>query len=202
MNFPCTGVILAGGMNTRFSGKDKALVRLGEKRIIDYIYDVFSELFDEIILVSNHPLQFLDLDVLIVKDLFALRSSLTGIHTGLFYASRPNAFFTACDTPFLKREVIETVLNKIDPDVEAIIPELSVGLEPLCAVYARKSLPRIERQLAKNSFKIQLAFKKSRIKTVSEKHFRKNDPELMSFFNINSPEDLDRANRLLENLKP
>ena len=104
MTHPCTGVILSGGLNTRFNGQNKALVRVGQKRILDRLYDVFSDLFDEIILVTNQPLQFLDWDLTIVTDIFSARSSLTGIHAGLFYMKNPFAFFSACDTPFLKKE--------------------------------------------------------------------------------------------------
>jgi molybdopterin-guanine dinucleotide biosynthesis protein A len=84
-------------------------------RIIDRLVEVFSTLFDEIIIVTNQPLDFLEWNALIVTDIFPARSSLTGIHTGLFYAGHPFAFFSACDTPFLKRAVVETVLKQIGP---------------------------------------------------------------------------------------
>lgn len=193
MKYSCTGVILAGGMNTRFSGKDKALLRVGGRRILDYILDIFNDFFDEIILVTNKPTPYLKWDIHIVTDLFPIRSSLTGIHAGLFYASHPHAFFTACDTPFLKKELIETILKKIDPSADAFIPEISAGLEPLCAVYAKKCLSRIEQHLAQDKLKIQRVFKNGRIKKIPEKTLRKNDPDLVSFFNINTPEDLQKA---------
>jgi molybdopterin-guanine dinucleotide biosynthesis protein A len=196
MKHPCTGVILAGGRNTRFSGRDKALVRVGEKRIIDYIFSVFKSLFEEIIIVTNQPLQYLEWDALIVTDIYPIRSSLTGIHAGLFYASTPYAFFTACDTPFIKKELIETVIARIEPGMEAIIPEISVGLEPLCAVYARSSLKRIEQHLAEDKLKIQWVFKKDRIKKISEAEILDKDPQLLSFFNVNSPRELEKAELL------
>ncbi|MEZ4551609.1 MAG: NTP transferase domain-containing protein [Desulfobacterales bacterium] len=96
----CTGVILAGRLNTRFSGKNKAFIRFGDHRVIDHIYAVFRSVFDEIILVTNQPAAYLGFDLTIVTDIFAARSSLTGIHTGLFYARTPFIFVTACDTPF------------------------------------------------------------------------------------------------------
>ena len=197
MKYSCTGVILAGGMNTRFSGKDKALIRVGGRRILDCILDIFNDFFDEIILVTNNPTPYLKWDLHIVADLFPIRSSLTGIHAGLFYASHPHAFFTACDTPFLKKERIETILKKIDSSADAFIPEISVGLEPLCAVYAKKCLSRIEQHLAQDKLKIQRVFKNGRIKKIPEKTLRKSDPDLVSFFNINTPEDLQKAEALI-----
>ncbi|MDH3885280.1 MAG: NTP transferase domain-containing protein, partial [Desulfobacterales bacterium] len=85
MKFPCTGVILSGGLSTRYDGTEKALLQVGGVRILDRIYDIYSELFEEIILVTNSPQNFLEWDLLIVSDLFPIRSSLTGIHAGLFY---------------------------------------------------------------------------------------------------------------------
>ena len=196
MKSPCSGVILAGGLNTRFSGQDKALISVGRRRILDRIYEVFIQLFDEIFLVTNSPVRYLEWDLNIVSDLYPVRSSLTGIHAGLFYASNPHVFFAACDTPFLKKELIGVIIDRIEPGCDAIIPEISVGLEPLCAVYAKQCLKRIEQHLAQEKLKIQWVFKKNRIKKIPERILRERDPELISFININSPEDLEKAEAL------
>ena len=198
MKPPCSGAILAGGMNTRFSGRDKALVSVGRRRILDRIYDVFIELFDEIFLITNNPVRYLEWDITIVSDLFPVRSSLTGIHAGLFYASNPHVFFTACDTPFIKKELIEAIIKHIEPGYDASMPEISASLEPLYAVYAKQCLQRIEQNLAREKLKIQSVFKKNRIKKIPEKILRERDPKLISFININSPEDLDKAEGLCE----
>ena len=196
MKPPCSGVILAGGLNTRFSGQDKALITVGGKRILERIYQVFRELFDEIFLVTNHPVRYLQWDLNIVSDLYQIRSSLTGIHAGLFYASNPYVFFAACDTPFIQKELIREIFDRIEPGYDAIIPEISAGLEPLCAVYAKRTLSRIEAHIAQDKLKIQWVFKKNRIKKLPESLLRLKDPELRSFFNINTPDDLAKAEKL------
>ena len=157
MKHSCSGVILAGGLSTRYRGENKAFLRVGGMRILDRLFAVYTEIFDEIILVTNHPMEFLEWDALIVSDIFSVRSSLTGIHAGLFYASHPFAFFSACDAPFLKKEIIETVLEHIDPAADLVVPEVSAGLEPLCAAYSRRCLKPAEDHLRVNKFKIQLA---------------------------------------------
>ncbi len=196
MTLPCTGVILSGGLAKRFDGREKAFLRIGEERILDKIYCVFKELFDEIIIVTNSPHQFVAWDLDIVTDLFDIRSSLTGIHAGLFYASNPYVFFSACDAPFLKREIVETVLDGIDGGIDIVIPETSAGREPLCAAYSRRCLNIAEQHLRQQKLKIQLAFRKCRIKTISGKKLRQKDPDLISFFNINTPEDLELAQEM------
>ena len=193
MNSSVTGIILAGGQNTRFSGTNKALIRVDGKCILDRIYDVFSDLFEEIILVTNDPIQYLEWNLNIVTDLFPIRSSLTGIHTGLFYMTTPYAFFAACDTPFLKKGLVQTILNHIESGVDIVIPETSKGFEPLCSVYSKKCLKPIEQQLVKQELKIRHVFQKVRIRKLPETILRQNDPNLVSFYNINTHDDLARA---------
>lgn len=195
----CTGVILAGGQNSRFSGTNKTLFKIGKKRILDHILEVFREIFNEIILVTNDPLQYIEWDLNIVTDIFTIRSSLTGLHAGLFYTTTPYAFFAACDTPFLKKELILSMLTKTEKRVDVVIPETSKGLEPLFAIYSEKCLRIIEQQLYKNEFKIRQFFQKVRVKKIPEPELRQNDPDLTSFFNVNTPEDLAIAKQMAEN---
>ncbi|MBW2434598.1 MAG: molybdenum cofactor guanylyltransferase [Deltaproteobacteria bacterium] len=198
--FLCTGVILSGGLAHRYDGTEKALLRVGGERILDRLYGIYRQLFDEIILVTNNPEKFLEWDLLIVSDLFPIRSSLTGIHAGLFYMSNPYGFFSACDTPFLKKEMIETVITKIEAQIDIVMPETSDGFEPLCAVYSKRCFEAAQNHLERKKLKITKTFRKSRIKTISEKALRKIDPELRSFFNINTPEDLVRAEEMVNSL--
>jgi len=195
---PCTGVILSGGLASRYDGTEKALLRVGGTRLLDRIYAIYTKLFEEIILVTNTPQKFLEWDLLIVPDLYPIRSSLTGIHAGLFFMTNPFAFISACDTPFLKKEVVETVIAKIEPEIDIVMPETSAGLEPLCAAYSKRCLEPAQQHLEQEKLKIIKTFRKSRIKTISEKVLRKKDPDLLSFFNINAPDDLKRAEEMVK----
>ena len=204
MMYPFTGVILAGGQSKRFAGRNKAVIKVGGLRILDRIFRVFNDLFEEVILVTNSPLLYLEWNAIIVSDLFPVRSALTGIHAGLFFASYPHAFFSACDTPFVKKELIESIISCIEPKLDIVVPETSAGLEPLCAAYSKKRIPVIEKHLEKNKLKIQNIFKGARIRKIPESRLLERDPNLSSFFNINTPLDLDRARELekIERLNP
>jgi molybdopterin-guanine dinucleotide biosynthesis protein A len=197
MSIACTGVILAGGENSRFSGKNKALMKIGGERILDRIFEVMSGVFDDIILVTNDPGQYLEWDATIVTDLLPVRSSLTGIHTGLFYARTDYAFFTASDAPFLKKEMIAAVVDGISQDIDIVMPETDQGREPLCAVYSRNCLEAARHNIETGRLKIMRTFRKKNIKIISEKASRKADPRLLSFFNINTPEDLQMAETIV-----
>lgn len=197
MTFPVTGVILAGGRSTRFAGKNKALLRVGGRRIIDRIYRVFRPIFEEIIVVANDPRPYLAWDVKIVTDLFDIRSSLTGIHAGLFHAAHSHAFFSACDTPFLQPALVGALVERIRPGLDVIIPETAAGMEPLCAVYARRALPAIEKKLESGRVKIQFFFNRVQVETVPESDVRRVDPGCISFINVNTAEELATAEAMI-----
>jgi molybdopterin-guanine dinucleotide biosynthesis protein A len=194
----CTGIILAGGLSSRFSGKNKALADVGGKPIFAYIYDLFNHLFNEIILVTNDPGPYLGWNLTIVTDIYPIRSSMTGVHAGLFYASNPHSFVAACDTPFLKKELVTTLLECVDRKTDLVLPQTSAGFEPLCAVYSKNCLKPIERCLEEGKLKIQRCLQHVRIKKISEDRLREADPDLVSFFNINTPDDLIRAQQLIK----
>jgi molybdopterin-guanine dinucleotide biosynthesis protein A len=193
MKYPISGIILAGGENKRFGGREKAFITVHGQCILDHIYGLFRDLFEEIILVTNNPRLYLNWDVNIVTDVFTLRSSLTGIHAGLFYAAQPHAFITACDTPFLNIALVRNLLDSAAPELDLVIPYTDAGYEPLCAVYSKRCLPPIELQLRRQELKIENIFNKIRMKKILAPALRRSDPDLRSFFNINTPEDLERA---------
>lgn len=196
MPHPCTGVILSGGLSTRLHGKNKAFISVGGMRILDRLYRIFSDLFNEIILVTNDPGQFVKWDLTIVTDIFQVRSSLTGIHAGLFYMKNSFGFFTACDIPFLNKDLVAILIENIEANKDIIMPETAAGLEPLCAIYSKRCLNTAEHYIKQNKFKIQRALEKHRWKIIPESELRAKDPELLSFFNINTPEDLAQAEQM------
>jgi molybdopterin-guanine dinucleotide biosynthesis protein A len=199
MKYPCAGIILAGGLNRRMKGQNKALLSVGDQPIMERQIDLFQDLFEQVIVVSNHPLELISWEVTLVSDLFPVRSSLTGIHAGLFYTRLPQAFITACDMPFLKREMIEVLLKGLDPKRDVIVPVTSDGFQPLCAAYSRRCLKPIEKQLIKGEMKISKLFSKLRVKKIPEDILRSVDPDLISFFNINTQEDLTLSQNLIPN---
>ena len=93
--------------------------------------------------------------------------------------------------------MVETVIGKIEARIDIVIPETSAGFEPLCAVYSKRCLSAAQHHLEQEKLKVIKAFRKSRIKTISEKILREIDPDLRSFFNINKPEDLKTAEKML-----
>jgi len=189
----CTGVILAGGQNSRMLRQNKAFMSVGNERIIDRLLRIYKELFDEVIVVTNSPQEYLDLDVKIITDIYKKECALAGLHAGLFHASNPWIFVAPCDMPFLSAKMIHAVTGCIKPNYTVVIPKTKNGLEALCAAYSKKNLAKIEKNLLTDKYKIQLFFKEKLTRKISEKILREADPDLKSFFNVNTPEDFSFA---------
>ena len=188
--YPLTGIILAGGKNTRM-GTNKAFITVYGQRIIDRTADLFNALFRQVILVTNAPLEYSLLDIEIAADLMQESSPLTGIYTGLFYSSSPYCFVAGCDMPLINRSVLEYMIS-LYPHHDVIIPLLEDGYHPLHAIYSKRSMKPMEDLLRAGKFKITDVFSRVRLCEVTAHEVRPLDPGLRSFFNINTPEDLNR----------
>lgn len=197
-----TGVILAGGKNSRI-GLNKAFLEIGGKRIIDRTVEIYKKIFDEILIITNTPedYQYLtesvilseakNLKLKIYTDLIPNRGSLGGIYTGLHYAKSNYAFFSACDMPFLNKEVIRHIIKGVK-DYDIIVPYFKHRLHPLHAVYSKKCLPMIKEMVEKNRLKIKDLFLKPKglkVKRITDIP----ETRLPAFFNINTKENYKQA---------
>lgn len=196
MKLDCTGVILAGGKNSRLPGKKKTFRRIGDATMLERLATLFSKLFDETIIVVNDPKDFAGLDMTVVTDIIPSRCVLAGLHAGLFYASNRHSYVTACDIPFASETVIRHLAGRIQPSTHVVIPRTQEGVEPLSAIYSKACIPLIEENLKNNIFMIKKFFKPKRVMEVPLSVLRKLDPDLRFKFNVNTPEDLEQANRL------
>ncbi|NWF55405.1 MAG: molybdenum cofactor guanylyltransferase [Syntrophaceae bacterium] len=190
-----TGIILAGGKNLRM-GQNKAFLEVQGERIIDRIKRTFVGLFEEVLLVTNSPCDYLDLGLRTVTDLYREGGALGGIFSGLFHSSFPHAFVAACDMPFLNPALISHLALQ-SPGYDIVIPRTEDGLQPLHAVYSRKCLPFMEDLLRKGNLKILDFFHRVRKREVPAGDIIPLDPHLSSFLNLNTPEDLSRLQSFL-----
>jgi molybdopterin-guanine dinucleotide biosynthesis protein A len=188
-----TGAILAGGLSKRM-GKDKSLLEVGGKRVIDRTVELFGSVFSCVIIITPDPVTYAYLGVRMAADLLPGHGALSGIHSALFHATTSHVFVVACDMPMLNPMVIRHI---IEPPGrwDVVVPRIGDYLEPLHARYARTCLKPIEQSLSGGSRKITDFFEKVQVKYVQEEELRSLDPDLLSFRNINTPEDLDRFRR-------
>jgi molybdopterin-guanine dinucleotide biosynthesis protein A len=183
-----TGVILSGGKNRRM-GSNKAFLSPQGERLIDRTVRLFRTLFDQVIIVTATPEDYLDQPVEIVTDILPERGALGGIYTGLFFARNQRAFFAACDMPFLDRGFLEFMI-RLAPECDIVVPESPDGPEPLHAIYSRRCLPVIRGLLDKNRLKINGFYPGHSLRSIPPEAIRAFDPQGRMFINVNTPEDL------------
>jgi len=189
-----TGIILSGGKSSRM-GANKAFLHVGGERLIDRTVRIFKEIFPEVILVTNSPLDYLDQDCTIATDIIKGKGPLGGIYTGLFHASHERIFMAACDMTFLNRAFIKYMMDHC-ADFDIVVPELPDGLQPLHAIYSRRCLPAIKRLIDKDQLKITGFYKGLKKLTIPEDVTKRFDPKGMMFINVNTEEDLERISSL------
>jgi molybdopterin-guanine dinucleotide biosynthesis protein A len=184
-----TGIILAGGKNSRM-GATKAFLTINRTRLIDIILKVYRNIFSEIIIVTNDPLDYMEFsDVVVVADIYKEKKALGGIYTGLFYASHENSFVIACDMPFLNKDFI-LYMTKLTGKHDIIVPLPDDGYQPLHAIYSQRCLPAIKRLITADKLKITGFYKEMRLMTITEEQIKPFNPDGRLFLNVNTPEDL------------
>jgi len=188
-----SGVILAGGSNKRFGGITKANVVIGGISIISRILSIVSDLFDEIIIVTNKPEEFREfIQYKIVKDLFQKAGPLGGIHAALNATSADAIFVFAADMPFLDRKIISDQIYEFNKgEYDVLIPILNQFIEPLHAIYRRLVLNDLEKFLSERKSKAVRDF----LHEMNVGYFQVPDTEqsIIAFSNINTPSDIPKT---------
>ena len=199
-----SAVILAGGFSRRF-GQDKGLLPLANKPLIEHVLDAIDKIVDEKIVVVSSKTQaenytkVLDSKVKVFIDDDNVQSPLVGALKGFKEASNEYALLLPCDTPLLSKDVLSLLLD-LCPNKNAVIPRWPNGyIEPLQAVYCTKpALEAAKKALSEGKLNMQSMVDKLRgVRYISTLVLRQLDPELKSFFNVNTPMDLRKAEAML-----
>jgi molybdopterin-guanine dinucleotide biosynthesis protein A len=194
-----TGIILAGGKGSRL-GREKSLLNVGEKQLINRVIAAIQQVCQEILIVTSKEqytnLAAAKLDASIVVDLFPGRAALGGIYTGLNTAKTFHSLVVACDMPLLNSKLLSYIAD-IAPGFDIVIPKLGTQLETLHAVYSKNCLEYIKRLIDSNNLQIFEFFNSVKIRHVGEDEINRYDPHHLSFLNINTIEDLENAEKLI-----
>lgn len=175
-----TLAIIAGGKSLRM-GEDKSKLIYNKKTFIDNIIEA-SQDFKEIIIISSDKNITKNKKVKIIEDIYIGYGPMGGIYTALTYSKYDKVLCIACDMPLIKRETL-SLIGRCKDDYEVLIPKIDNKIEPLCSVYSKKSLQRIENSIKNNQVKIKDFIKELDYRFISE-NLKKED-----FFNINTKKD-------------
>ena len=193
-----TAVILAGGMSRRL-GRNKALEPFQGEPLIRRVIHRMGQTASNIVVVANDDERVAELNlpdhVTPVIDEYPGKGSLGGIYTGLKAAPTEWAVFCACDMPFPSPRLYRALLSNREAN-DAVVPVVDGRPEPIHAAYSRACLKPIREKLAADRLKISGFFDDVRVCYFTEDKVREIDPDLLSFFNINTQKDLEKANRI------
>ena len=174
-------VIFAGGKSSRM-GKDKALLPFGTHTSLSaYQYHKLSQFFNSVYLsAKEHKFDF---PCKVIEDKHRIYSPLAGFSTLFEVLKETDALFVlSVDAPLVGEEIIKKLMTIYTqhPSYDAIIAQSPQGIQPLCGIYTRGILPRIQHALEKNQHKLTALLQESHTLYVSFK-------EELPFANLNTP---------------
>ena len=191
-------VVLAGGKSKRF-GEDKSQTQLGSKILIDYILSEIINDFNEVIIVANDPIKHLLSDKIIkIKDYKKNLGPLGGVLSAMKWAKDNNKKYQwiitfPSDTPFFKKEIMNTFLNKINTkESELFFMKSNEKRHNIFGLWSLDLIDQLEKDLENGLRKVEKWANNIGVKTINMS-FEKEDP----FFNINTKEDLEKAKQIL-----
>ncbi|MCL2151424.1 MAG: molybdenum cofactor guanylyltransferase [Oscillospiraceae bacterium] len=188
-----TGIILAGGKNTRINCK-KAFVIVNENTIIDRILAIFKEVFFEVLIVTNTPGDFSYTGFKTVVDIMPDNGPLGGLYTGLVNMKYEHCFIVACDMPYICKSLVKYINDIQGYDI--VVPKIKGLFEPLFACYSRRCADVARRQIKDGNLKITDIYSHFTVKEIYEDEIRKFDSNMRSFININTLKDLASLNSM------
>lgn len=183
-----TGVVLAGGASRRM-GCDKALLPWQGRTLLEAIVERLAAIFDRVLVAGGRREDLADRGFQHVPDRLAGDGAIVGIHAGLAAAADPRVFVVACDACQPSAELIRFLVG-FAPTVAWVCPRTGRGLEPLFAVYSRDCLDPLADLVRQGKRRISLLADLVATVFVDEPLLRRYDPDLRSFINLNTPEDL------------
>jgi molybdopterin-guanine dinucleotide biosynthesis protein A len=194
------GVVLAGGKSQRF-GEDKCQVKLGDKLLIDYILSEIVDEFKEVLLISNNEIKYNHSNkITLVEDTKKGLGPLGGILTAMKWIRQNNKNYKwistfPSDTPFFKKQILNNFLEEIkNYEGKLFFINSNDTRHNIFGLWSIDLLERLEKDLDNGERKVEMWANKIGVKSINMK-FENKDP----FFNINTKEDLTKAEGYLEN---
>lgn len=184
-------------------GFDKSELVLGGKTFVERAALSLKTIKPEhLFIVGNRPNYSIKLPVLHDSTEKNTRASLIGLYTALRHTKTEWAAILACDLPFATGDLFERLISLRTENYDAVIPIQADGKsQPLCALYRRSCLPAIEEMLRENNWKLQSLLARVKSRMIDFDCFRDLNSAEYLFFNVNTPEDYEKAKQISAGLK-
>jgi molybdopterin-guanine dinucleotide biosynthesis protein A len=203
VEMPRSCIILAGGRSVRL-GHDKISEKLLNLSLLEHVVSHIESLVSEIIIVVAGERALPQLEssrkIQTVSDIYPGNGSLGGIHAGLSASSSFYSLVVAADMPFLNKSLLQYIFE-ISDGFDFVLPRIETFFEPLHAVYSKNCIEPAESIMKQGRKAIIGLFDFVKVRYVEVQEIDKFDPKHLSFFNINTKEDLKMAERLAAGAK-
>jgi molybdenum cofactor guanylyltransferase len=147
-----TGIILAGGKSTRM-GKNKSLLFLNGKTVIERVVNLMKSVFTQVIIISNTPKDYSFINIPIFKDIYEYKGPLAGIHSGLYNSKTEANFIISCDIPLMNEKMIKYIVD-YKTNEPITVCKADGFTQQLVGKYSRAILPVAEELLRVNTTEI------------------------------------------------
>ena len=193
-------IILAGGKSLRL-GHDKVLEKVGKTSLLEKVISRIDSLSSEIVIVTSEERTFSQVagnpKFTIIPDIFPGKGSLGGIYTGLVTSRSFYNLVIASDMPFLNQSLLRYMIEVSD-GFDFVLPRINSFFEPLHAVYSKNCIAPMESLIKRDRRVIIELFDFVKVRYIEAGEVERFDPQHLSFFNINTKEDLELARKMAE----
>ena len=187
-------LILMGGKNSRMNGNVKGLLKIKNSTFLEKIQETLND-FSSIYLSINDNISkelkqnFQNMRFKIIEHIYKEIGPLGGIYSSLLNCKEEYLFITACDMPFITKNSIEVLCNKVDKNTDGVVfYDKNNKLYPLGAIYSKNVLPIIEEMIEKKYYKLSYLIEKSNFVKIN---IEKTDIPLKVLSNINTLQEYD-----------
>jgi molybdopterin-guanine dinucleotide biosynthesis protein A len=193
-----SGIVLAGGRSLRL-GYDKISEKIGDKSLIERVVSRLDTFSENVIIVTAHERTFARLvkypKVKTVSDILPGQGSLGGIYTGLVTSSSFYNLVVAADMPFLNESLLRYMVDKAE-GYDFVLPRVEGLFEPLHAIYSHNCIAPIKTLLEQGKKVIIELVNSVKVRYIETEEVDRFDPKHLSFFNINTREELELAREI------
>ena len=183
--------ILAGGKSLRM-GRDKAMLEIGGDTMLERCIAALQPLGREILVVGDMPARKHLSECRMVEDLYPGAGPVGGIVTALSALGEEFHLIVACDMPFLQTPLLQLLIDAATDEHDAVVPWMEGRPDPLCAIYSYSCILPFQAFLSRGLRAAHRALETVHVHRIEESELRRADPELVSFVNLNTPEDVER----------
>lgn len=189
--------LLAGGQSRRM-GANKAFMDAGGAPMIERVIAAIRPEVLEMAIVANGPERFEKYGFPVHQDVIKGMGPLSGLYTAFERTGADEVFLIACDLPLLSGKIVRLILSRAAGSAsDAVIPVVGGVEQGLLAIYRRPAIEKFRSRIEAASIQFDEFRNGLEREYIGEGELREAEPDLRSFTNVNTPEDLAEVSRLL-----